>query len=443
MARRGRGLAAAARTVRVGGTVRVPGDKSITHRAFMLASLARGESLVRGALASEDVRSTARVLRQLGVQVGTVRAGIDVVVRGGLWRPPAAALHCGNSGTTARLLLGLLAGRPFAARLIGDRSLRQRPMRRVTEPLRRMGAAIIEERGDGLPLRIRGGPLVPLTWRLPVASAQLKSALLFAGLVGGVAVEVDEPAKSRDHTERLLAALGAPLAQRGTAVHLDEAGDWLATLRDLDLVVPGDASAAAFLVAAGVLAEDGELTLGGVGVNPTRIGFLRVLERMGATIPVVSLRTVAGEPIGDLVVRPADLRGVEVAADEVPSLIDEVPILAVLASRARGETAFRSVGELRVKESDRLGLLAANLRAVGAQATVAGEDLVVRGSTNPPRGSVDTAGDHRLAMAFAVLGTVPGAAVRLSERTSPAVSYPAFFEDLEGIDARTPQRRRD
>jgi 3-phosphoshikimate 1-carboxyvinyltransferase len=364
-------------------------------------------------------------------------------VRGGGWRGPDASLHCGNSGTTARLLLGLLAGRRFDVRLTGDRSLRQRPMRRVTEPLRHMGAEIVEERGDGLPLRIRGGPLTPLAWRLPVASAQVKSALLFAGLVGGVPVELTEPAKSRDHTERLLAALGAPLAERGTTVHLGDATAWLSALQDLDLVVPGDASSAAFLVGAGVLADGGELTLRDVGVNPTRIGFLRVLQRMGAPIPIVSRRTVDGEPMGDLVVRPAELRGVEVTAHEIPSLIDEVPMLAVLASRAQGETLFRAVGELRVKESDRLELLAENLRAVGAQAAVQGEDLVVSGSAEPPRGQVETAGDHRLAMAFAVLGTVPGAAVRLSEHRSPAVSYPGFFEDLERIDARATQRPRD
>jgi 3-phosphoshikimate 1-carboxyvinyltransferase len=443
MAGNGSGVAAAAPSVKIQGAVRVPGDKSITHRALMLAGLARGKSIVRGALESGDARSTARVLRQLGVAVGALRAGRDVPVRGGPWRRSVTSLHCGNSGTTARLVLGLLAGQSFDARLTGDGSLRQRPMRRVTEPLRRMGARIVEERGDGLPLRIHGGPLSPLVWRLPVASAQVKSALLFAGLVGGVSVELDEPAKSRDHTERLLAALGAPLAERGTTVHLGEAAAWLSGLRDLELVVPGDASSAAFLVGAGVLAEGGELTLRDVGVNPTRIGFLRVLERMGASIAVASLRTVGGEPIGDLGVCPAALRAVEVTAHEIPSLIDEVPLLAVLASRAAGETVFRAVGELRVKESDRLGLLAANLRAVGAQAVVEGEDLVVVGSGKPPRGRVDTAGDHRLAMAFAVLGTVPGAAVRLSERTSPAVSYPGFFEDLRRIDARAPQRHRD
>jgi 3-phosphoshikimate 1-carboxyvinyltransferase len=429
--------------MKVAGAVHVPGDKSVTHRALMLAALAAGESVVRGPLASQDARSTARVLRQLGVRVGPLRTGADVRIRGGRWRPPRASLDCGNSGTTARLLLGLLAGRPFAARLTGDASLRRRPMRRVTEPLRRMGAKVVEERGEGLPLTIHGGTLQPLEWHLPVASAQLKSALLFAGLVGDVPVTLWEPAQSRDHTERLLAALGAPLARRGPAIHLEAAGGWMAALRDLDLAVPGDVSSAAFLVGAAILAEDGEVLVRDVGVNPTRIGFLRILERMGAPVPVLDVRTVAGEPVGDLLARPAQLRGVEVTAAEIPSLIDEVPLLAVLASRACGATVFRSVGELRVKESDRLGLLAADLRAVGAEAVVDGEDLVVRGGPQPPAGRVDTAGDHRLTMAFAVLGTVPRARIRLSERASVAVSYPDFFEDLERIDARPRSRRRD
>jgi 3-phosphoshikimate 1-carboxyvinyltransferase len=429
--------------MKVAGTLRVPGDKSITHRALMLAALAGGTSTIRGALTAADARSSARVLRQLGVDVGPLRVGRAVELRGGRWRPPDGTLHCGNSGTTARLLLGLLAGRAFEARLTGDRSLRRRPMRRVTEPLRRMGAVILDEGRDGLPLRIRGGPLAPLAWRLPVASAQVKTALLFAGLVGGASVEVDEPAKSRDHTERMLRALGAPLAQRGTVVHLGAAADWLRALRDLELDVPGDASSAAFLVGAGLLADGGALTLQDVGLNPTRIGYLRVLERMGAPVAVQAARVAGGEPVGELVVRPSTLRGTEVRADEIPSLIDEVPLLAILASRATGDTVFRSVGELRVKESDRLGLLAANLRAVGTEAAVEGEDLVVAGTAAPPRGVVETAGDHRMAMAFAVLGTVHGAAVRLTERTSPGVSYPGFFEDLERIDARARQRRCD
>jgi 3-phosphoshikimate 1-carboxyvinyltransferase len=422
--------------MKVQGTIRPPGDKSITHRAFFLASLASGTSTVRGALISEDARSTARVLRQVGIGVSSLRPGMAVSVRARRWRAPRRALHCGNSGTTARLLLGVLAGHAFEARVTGDASLRRRPMRRVLEPLRRMGARVVEEDGDGLPVRIRGGRLSALDWTLPVASAQLKTAILLAGLVGGVRVAVREPAPSRDHTERLLRALGAPLRQRDTELVLEAAPGWLGGLDALDIAVPGDVSSAAFLVAAATLAEDGELMLENVGLNPTRTGALRVLERMGARIEPHRVRVAGGEPVADLVIRPAPLCGVEVTAAEIPALIDEVPVLAVLASRARGETVFRSVGELRVKESDRLGLLAANLRALGTAAEVTGDDLTVCGTEAPPRGRVDTARDHRLTMAFAVLGTVPGARVVLSERASAAVSYPGFFADLSRIGAR-------
>jgi 3-phosphoshikimate 1-carboxyvinyltransferase len=417
----------------VSGVVRPPGDKSITHRALFLAGLARRPSHLRGALTALDARSSAAVLRQLGVSVTPLRSGGTVTVRGRTWRAPATSLHCGNSGTTARLLLGLLAGHRFEARVTGDASLRRRPMRRLTEPLSRMGAQIIEENDAGLPLRIRGGPLVALDWTLPVASAQLKSALLLAGLVAGVGVTVREPVKSRDHTERLLRELGAPLHDRGLEVTLEPAPGWVRAMPGLDLAIPGDASSAAFLIAAALLAEGGELTVREIGVNPTRTGFLGVLARMGAAIAIEDARLEAGEPLADLRVRPAPLSGVEVTAAEIPSLVDEVPVLAVLAARARGGSVFRSVGELRVKESDRLGLLAANLRAVGVEAEVQGDDLHVRGSEAPPRGSVETAGDHRLVMAFAVLGTLPGARVRLSERASAAVSYPGFFDDLRRI----------
>jgi 3-phosphoshikimate 1-carboxyvinyltransferase len=417
----------------VRGDVRPPGDKSITHRALLLAGLGRRRSRLTGALTALDARSSAAVLRQLGAEVSPLHADRAVVVRGRAWRPPADTLHCGNSGTTARLMLGLLAGHRFEARLTGDASLRRRPMRRVTEPLARMGARIVEEDGDGLPLRIRGGRLAPLDWTLPVASAQLKSALLLAGLVGGVRVTLREPARSRDHTERLLRGLGAPLVEDGLQVTLEAAPGFVRAMPGLDLVIPGDVSSAAFLVAAALLAEGGELLVREVGVNPTRTGFLRAIARMGAKVAIEHPRTEGGERMADLRVGPAALEGVEVPAAAIPSLVDEVPILAVLASRARGETVFHSVGELRVKESDRLGLLAANLRAVGATAEVQGDDLFVRGTDAPPRGRVQTAGDHRLAMAFAVLGTLPGARVRLSERRSAAVSYPGFFDDLRKI----------
>lgn len=417
----------------VRGRIRPPGDKSITHRALLLAGLARAPSVLRGALTGLDARSTARVLRQLGVQVSPLRSGAPTAITGHPWRAPRAPLHCGNSGTTARLLLGLLAAHRFEARLTGDASLRRRPMRRVTEPLGRMGARIVEERGDGLPLRIRGGALSDLDWTLPVASAQVKSALLLAGLTAGVGVTLREPAKSRDHTERMLRHLGAPLREDGLVLTLAPAAGWVRRMPGLHCMVPGDFSSAAFLLAAALLAEGGELVVEEVGVNPTRTGLLEVVGRMGGRIELEGRRIEAGEPLASLRVGPAELRGVEVAASEIPALVDEVPVLAVLAARARGASVFRSVGELRVKESDRLGLLAANLRAVGARAEVRGDDLHVEGVAAPPHGRVETAGDHRLTMAFAVLGTLPGARIALSERDSAAVSYPGFFDDLARI----------
>src|SRR5437762_1402126 len=433
-------MAARARRVKVSGTVRVPGDKSISHRALMVAALARGRSELSGLLSGDDVKSTARVLRRLGVDVSTVRDGAVVTVQGGRFSGPRGSLDCGNSGTTARLSLGLLAGQRFEARLTGDASLRRRPMRRVTEPLRAMGAHIEEERGDSLPLTIRGGRLTPLDYASPVASAQLKSALLLAGLTGRVAVTVREPYRSRDHTERLLVHLGLGMKVDGTAVSFVPA-DPPSAIPPYRLVIPGDISSAAFLVVAAVLAEGGELLLENVGVNPTRTGVLVVLERMGARVERLNLSEAGGEPVADLLVRPARLVGTAVAAAEVPALVDEVPVLAVLASRARGETVFRDVGEVRGKESNRLELIAANLRALGGVAEARGNDLYVAGTPAPPRGRVDTAGDHRLAMAFAVLGTVPGGAVRLSERASVAISYPGFFSDLRRIQA-TGNRQR-
>ena len=415
--------------MKVRGTVRPPGDKSISHRVLMLAALARGTSELTGLLTGDDVKSTARVLRQLGATISTIRPGSTVTVHVSRFSSPVSRLHCGNSGTTARLLLGILAGQRFAATLTGDASLRRRPMRRVTEPLRTMGAEITS-RGDGLPLSIRGGKLRGLDYTSPVASAQVKSALLLAGLTGKVPVTIREPYRSRDHTERLLAHLGLGIHEKDGAIVYEPSH---AVIPSFSLSVAGDISSAAFLVAAAVLADDGELLVENVGVNPTRTGFLVVLERMGAHVERINLRDEGGEPVADLVVRPAaQLMGTAITAAEVPTLVDEVPVLAVLASRARGATVFREVGELRVKESNRLELVAANLRAVGARAEARGNDLHVEGSdaSPPPKGRVETASDHRLAMAFAVLGTLPRADIRLSEKKSVAISYPNFFRDL-------------
>jgi 3-phosphoshikimate 1-carboxyvinyltransferase len=420
--------------MRVTGTVRAPGDKSITHRALLLAGLARGTSHVGGALTSLDARSSARALRQLGAEIPALRQGEVLTIRGrGRFRRPDRTLDCGNSGTTTRLLLGLLAGHRFRATLTGDASLRRRPMRRVTVPLAEMGARFEESGGDGLPLTVRGGALRPLRYAMPVSSAQIKSALLLAGVVGEVPVDLLEPGgRSRDHTERMLRAFGFEVADRDGWIEFRPGG----RVQPFDVQVPGDPSSAAFLVGAAVLAEAGDLRISRVGVNPTRTGFLRVLERMGAAVVVEAADTSFGEPVADLIARPATLRSTEVAAAEIPGLIDEIPMLAALASRAAGETAFRDVGELRLKESDRLGLIAHNIRAIGGRAEARDDDLYVEGVEAPPRGTVRTAGDHRIAMAFAVLGTLPGARVAVDDLACAAVSFPGFPDTLRRLGAR-------
>ncbi len=425
----------------VRGSVEVPGDKSLTHRLLLLAGLAPGRSRLRGALTSLDARSTAGVLRALGVGVSPMRRDRAVEILGRRrFRRSEVVLQCGNSGTTARLGLGLLAAHDFPSRVTGDASLRRRPMGRVTEPLARMGARFGAECPDRLPLLVRGGQLGSLEWRLPVSSAQIKGCLLFAGMASGQPVSLLEPrGRSRDHTERLLRSFGYSVVEDAAGwIHFKPTG----ALVPFDLEVPGDPSSAAYMVGAALLAEGGSLRITGVGINPTRTGFLSVLGRMGAQVTVEPRGERCGEPVGDLIIAPGRLQATVVTAEEIPGLIDEIPLLAVLASRARGETRFHEVGELRVKESDRLGLLASNLRAVGAGAAVEGEVLVVEGGSRPPAGRVVTEGDHRIAMAFAVLGTVPGARVRIDNIACAAVSYPGFPETLRSIAAPRPRSRR-
>ena len=422
--------------MQVSGSVRVPGDKSVTHRALLLASLAGGTSWIGGALTAFDARSTARVLRSLGAEISPLAPDRVVRVLGRRrFRAPGTRLDCGNSGTTTRLLLGLLAAHRFRTELTGDRSLRRRPMRRVTEPLALMGARF-EELGDPdrLPLAVRGGGLREIEYPLPVSSAQIKSAVLLAGMAGGVPVRWQEPSgRSRDHTERMLRAAGYTV--------VEEEDGWNrflpdGELRPFELQVPGDPSSAAFLVAAALLADGGELAITGVGLNPTRTAVLNVLARMGAVVGRGEERDEYGEPVGDLIAKPASLRATEVSSAEIPGLIDEVPILAAVAARAAGTTIFREVGELRVKESDRLALIAENLRSVGVEAESQGDDLYVTGTDRPPRGRVRTDGDHRIAMAFAVLGTVAGAAVKVDDLACAGVSFPGFAATLRSIGAR-------
>ncbi len=302
-------------------------------------------------------------------------------------------------------------------------------MRRITEPLTAMGARFVPEQADRLPLEVRGGRLAALRWELPVSSAQLKSAILLAGVAGGVPVAVREPAgPSRDHTERMLEALGYRLRERDGWIELAAGGPVPA----FDMTVPGDPSSAAFLVGAGLLGRY-PLTLGGVGLNPTRTGFLAVLRRMGATVRAEPSGATLGEPIGTIHAAPGDLRAATVSAVEIPGLIDEIPLLAVVAARAAGTSRFEEVGELRVKESDRLGLMADNLRLLGYQASGQGNTLSIAGSDHPPRGRIRTDGDHRIAMAFGVLSVVPGARITIDDRDCAAVSFPGFFELLDGV----------
>jgi 3-phosphoshikimate 1-carboxyvinyltransferase len=417
--------------VRVSGTLRVPGDKSISHRALILGALGDGPSRLRGLLDAADVRATAAVLRGLGVPLPEVSEG-EIVVRGvgrrGL-RPPAADLDCGNSGTTARLMAGALAASPFISRLVGDASLSARPMRRVAQPLSAMGARFEFERGDGLPMTIRGGALQGLTWHGELASAQVKGAILLAGLVADVPVEVHEAVPTRDHTERMLHERGVDVRIEGHVVSLVPGG----RLDAADVAVPADPSAAAFFVALAALAADGTLQLDDVLLNPSRTGAFRVLDRMGATIGFEDVRAEGGEQVGTLVARSRVLRGVMIGPDEVPSLIDELPMLACVAARAEGETRVSGAGELRVKESDRIAVTVANLRALGADADELPDGFAVRGGPGPLTGRVRTHGDHRIAMAFGVLGAMTGNAIEIDDHGCVDVSYPSFWSDLARV----------
>lgn len=396
----------------------------------MLAALAPGRSSLRGALTSEDARSTARALRQLGAEISPLRPGATVEVTGHRrFTQPTARVNCGNSGTTARLLLGLLAAHRFSTVLTGDASLRRRPMRRVTEPLTTMGARVVATGNDGLPLTISGGRLRPLEWRLPVASAQIKSALLLAGAIGGVPVKLHEPAASRDHTERMLRHFGFDVQSRTGGVILAPTGK----ITPFEIDIPGDPSSAIFLLAAAALADGGTIIVAGVGINPSRIGYLSTLARLGVTVAVSPTGTTFGEPHGALTATASRMRAIDVPTDEVPGVIDEIPMLACLAARARGTSRFYGLAELRVKESDRLAVLAANLRAVGVDASIDGDDLTVTGTSAPLRGRVITHGDHRIAMAFAVLGTQAGSRIQVDNPACAAVSFPGFAATLAGL----------
>ena len=420
---------------RLRGEVAVPGDKSISHRALMFNSLARGRARVDGFLASEDTESTINCLRALGASIEQQPDG-SVIVQGN----GRAALHeasdvldCGNSGTTMRLLAGLVAGLPGVAVLTGDDTLRRRAMARIVRPLNELGARVTA-RAEGTlpPLVIEGGPIAGgQSFSPPMASAQVKSAILLAGLAADGTTTVVESARTRDHTERLLAAMGATFEVSGTAVTMTPPeGD----LTAVDVRVPGDISTAAAWLVAATVHPDAELLLTGVGINPTRSGILDVLREMGADIELTEERTVGGEPVADLVVRSAQLHGIEISDPALmPRMIDELPLAALAGALASGETVIRNAQELRVKESDRVATTGATLRAFGVDLEERDDGFRITGGATLHAASVDSAGDHRLAILGAVAGLLAQGETRVNGAGVVAVSYPAFWSDLDRL----------
>jgi 3-phosphoshikimate 1-carboxyvinyltransferase len=413
------------------GHLSVPGDKSISHRAVLIGAICDGDTRVTGFGRSADTEATIAAVRRLGVEVEELDVDTLVVHGRGLrgFKSPAEALDCMNSGTLMRLLAGVLAGQRGRFELVGDESLSGRPMDRIAEPLRRMGARVETTEGHA-PLVVEGGGLRAIDYRLPVPSAQVKSAVLLAGLLAEGRTTVVEPVPSRDHTERLLQRAGARLARRPGSVSVDGGPElWLG-----EVEIPGDFSSAAPLVVAAATVPGSALTIHGVGLNPRRTGLLDVLERMGARVAVYNRRTVGGEPAGEVEIRASELVGATVTADEVPSLIDELPLLALAACHARGDTVVRGAEELRVKESDRIEAVVEELRRIGAHIRATRDGFRIKGVPTRLRGGVvDSRGDHRLAMVGAVAGMSSREGVEVRGADAVEASFPGFFELLEQV----------
>ncbi len=421
------------------GTVHVPGDKSISHRALMFGAMATGRTRISGLLEAEDVLNTAKAVTALGARTTKTGAVWEVLGRGvGGLLQPQVELDFGNSGTGTRLMLGVIAGQPISVRLTGDPSLSKRPMARVLKPLQQMGLDVLEPGRDRLPLTVRGAArLVPITYVLPVASAQVKSAILIAGLAAPGETTVIEKEPTRDHTERMLRHFGAEVkvvekADGGRAITVT--GD--AELSGTDIAVPGDPSSAAFLIAAAIIVPGSEVTVEGVLVNETRTGFYTTLKEMGADIAFLNPRQEGGEPIADIRARASRLTGVRVPPERAPSMIDEYPVLAVVAAFASGTTRMEGLAELKAKESDRLAATAAGLAVNGVNSRIEGDTLIVHGSDDVPGGgSVVTHMDHRIAMAFLTMGLASRAPVIVDDTTFIATSFPEFRSLMEGLGA--------
>ncbi len=413
------------------GEIQIPGDKSISHRGIMLGALARGTTKITNFLQGADCLSTIRCFRQMGIEVENSCKEVLVHGKGlhGL-SAPQQILDAGNSGTTVRLLSGILAAQNFPSTITGDASIQKRPMKRVMDPLTQMGACIESQNQNGCaPLDIRGTRLKGIHYQSPVSSAQVKSCVLLAGLYADQKTSVTEPTVSRDHSERMLSYLGAEVAVQGTTVAIEPEPE----LNARDIQVPGDISSAAYFIAAGLLVPGSQILIKNVGINPTRSGILKVCRAMGADIQYLNEKSGCWEPSADLLVTYSPLKGTVIEGDIIPTLIDELPIIAVMAAFAQGETIIRNAEELRVKESDRIQTVTDNLSAMGADITAAPDGMSIRGGQPLTGASIRTCKDHRIAMSFAVAGMAAEGVTSLDDAQCVAISYPQFFDDLQRL----------
>ncbi len=411
------------------GEVIPPPDKSISHRALIFASIANGKSIIRNLLRADDPMRTLNAVKALGVEIRDSGESIEVYGEGlhGL-REPEDVMDCGNSGTTMRLLAGLLSGHPFFSVLTGDSSLRQRPMKRIIEPLRMMGAGLYARAGNTLaPIAVRGGGLRGIHFKSPVASAQVKSAVLLAALYAAGETVVEEPRKSRDHTERMLPAIGADIRVEGLRITVSGGKD----LAPFEITVPGDFSSAAFFMVAAAIVKDSEIIIKNVGINPTRRGLFDIMKRMGADIEITDERDVSGETVGDILCRYTEkLAATEIRPEEVPAMIDEFPIFCVLACRAEGTTTIRGAGELRVKESDRIAAMASELRKMGVNVSEYADGLEISGPVNLKGTTLEAHNDHRVAMALSVAALVAEGSTTVQGVSAVDISFPGFYDRI-------------
>ncbi|MBQ7678214.1 MAG: 3-phosphoshikimate 1-carboxyvinyltransferase [Lachnospiraceae bacterium] len=416
------------------GEITVPGDKSISHRAVMFGSIAKGTTRITGFLDGADCRSTIGCFLRLGIGITQDGDHVTVCGRGlhGL-SEPKETLDVGNSGTTMRLICGILSAQPFVSHLTGDTSIQKRPMQRIMAPLRRMGAAITSDNDNNCaPLTIRGGKITGTLYHSPVASAQVKSCILLAGLYGDRPTTVIEPSLSRDHTERMLTAFGADITSIGASAKVIPCEELFAQ----DIEVCGDISSAAYWIAAGLIAPDSELLIKNVNTNPTRAGILSAAKKMGGQIDILNKRTVSGEDVADLLVRSSSLHGIRVEGPIIPTLIDELPVIAVMGAYADGETVIADAAELKVKESDRIASVTDNLSAMGADITATEDGMIIRGGKPLHGAAIHTQKDHRIAMAFAVAALSAEGDTVLNDADCVNISYPGFYETLSGCIGR-------